>query len=140
MRRNARIGLVSRLCGWVLLIVGCGGGGATTPGSIATCPSAIPWSDAKNHIGSHATIVGPVIQTNYASSTSGAPTFLDVGKASPDPARVEVEIWGWSRSRFPTPPEAEYANKTICVTGSIDLDRSSARIIVLDPSSIVVAP
>jgi len=102
------------------------------------CPSAIAWSDALDHVGEQVTVRGPVKGTNYASGTKGKPTFLDVGKAYPDPARFTVLIWGDDRASFPAPPEKAYAGKTICVTGLVTSYKGGAEIEVSSPAAIVV--
>lgn len=75
---------------------------------------------------------------NYATSTKGKPTFLDIGKAYPDPARFTVLIWGDDRGKFPTAPEKAYSGKVICVTGLVTSYKGGAEIEVSSPMAIVV--
>lgn len=109
-----------------------------TPASQRGCPSAISWSNAIEHVGEQATVRGPVKGTNYATRTKGKPTFLDVGKAYPDPARFTVLIWGDDRANFPAPPEKAYAGRMICVTGLVTSYKGGAEIEVSSPAAIVV--
>ena len=100
--------------------------------------SAILWSEAKNHIGERTMVYGPVIGATYASSSKGQPTFLNVGKNYPDPARFTVLIWGSDRSKFSPAPEIQYKGKTIYVYGLIEEYKGSAQIVVTSPSQIQV--
>ena len=100
--------------------------------------SAILWSEAINHIGERTTVYGPVIGATYASSSKGQPTFLNVGKNYPDPARFTVLIWGSDRSKFSPAPENQFKGRTIYVYGLIELYQGSAEIIVNSPSQIQV--
>jgi len=55
-------------------------------------PSGVSWEDALRYVGQEVTIVGPVVGTRYASSSSGSPTFLNIGLQYPDPGRFQVVI------------------------------------------------
>ncbi len=110
----------------------------TTNPPVIPAPSAILWSEAINHIGERTTVYGPVIGATYASSSKGQPTFLNVGKNYPDPARFTVLIWGSDRSKFSPAPEIQYKGKTIYVYGLIEIYKGSAEIIVTSPSQIQV--
>jgi len=100
---------------------------------------AISWRDAGKHAGSTATVEGPVVGTEYASGSNGKPTFLNVGKPYPDPARFTVVIWGEDRGKFSKPPESLYKGKDICVSGLIQMYRGSPQIIVDSPDHIALA-
>ncbi len=106
--------------------------------SPSTCTSAITWSEALNHVGEQATVRGPVKGANYASKTKGKPTFLDIGRAYPDPARFTVLIWGDDRAAFAVAPEKAYTGKTICVTGLITSYKGGAEIEVSSPAAITL--
>lgn len=117
--------------------------GTPTPGSTTvheTCKDAVPWSEAKSHVGKQITVLGPVADTNYAATTPGKPTFLDIGKPYPSPDRFTVLIWGDARDAFPAPPEQMYAGKTICVTGLVEDYKGSPEIIASLPASIAILP
>ena len=108
-------------------------------GSAATSSckiGAISWRDAGKHVGSTATVEGSVVGTEYASSSNGKPTFLNVGKPYPDPARFTVVIWGEDRGKFSKPPESLYKGKDICVSGVVQMYRGSPQIIVDSPDHI----
>ena len=90
--------------------------GASTSASVSV---TVSWDNASNHIGRRITVYGPVVDTRYASSSRGQPTFLNIGKPYPDPGRFTVVIWGENRGNFPSPPEVYYKGRTIFVTGVV---------------------
>ena len=115
-----------------------GHGGAAGAPQQAACAAALPWNEARAHVGEQAVVTGPVVGTHYAAGSNGAPTFLNVGRDYPDPDRLQVVVWGDDRGRFPTPPERAYAGRTVCVSGEIELYRGVAEIEVDGPSDLVV--
>ena len=80
---------------------------------------AISCYEAKDHIGERTTVYGVVVDTNYASGSSGQPTFLNMCYTYPSPNRFTVVIWGENRGKFSQPPEDYYDGKTIYVSGLI---------------------
>lgn len=128
------------LVGLVLLllasVVACGPAPTATPTPTPTPPSALAWSEAKYHIGERTTVLGPVVDTRWASGSKGKPTFLNIGKRYPDPERFTVVIWIQNRSKFPDPPEDYYLGKTIYVTGLITEYKGIPQIEVTDPTQI----
>ena len=98
--------------------------------------SAIPWDEAKNHIGERAIIYGAVVDAKWASGSKGQPTFLNIGKTYPDPNRFTVVIWIENRDKFSEAPEVYYSGKTIYVTGLITEYKGVVEIEVEDPSQI----
>ncbi len=118
-----------------LLLASC------VPGTLTLEPTptpsgAINWHEAKDHIGERTTVYGPVIGTRYASTSSGQPTFLNIGRDYPQPNRFTVVIWGENRANFPQPPESYYLGKTIYVTGLITEYNGVPEIEVEGPSQI----
>ena len=104
----------------------------------ASTGSVIQWTEAAQHIGQSVTIEGPIVSSKYASSSKGQPTFLNVGKAYPDPTRFTILIWGSSRSNFPSAPESMYQGKTVRVTGTVQEYKGSTEIVVSSPVAIQV--
>jgi len=84
------------------------------------------------------TVEGPVAGTDYAESSNGSPTFLNVGVDYPDSSRFVVLIWGEDRSAFPDPPEDYYSGKTIDVTGTITDYNGVPQIEVSSPDQIEI--
>jgi hypothetical protein len=103
-------------------------------------PAALNWDEAADHIGEEATVCGLVMGAAYASGSNGQPTFLNVGRDFPDPARFTVVIWGADRPSFTAPPETAYLNQTICVEGIIEEFDGMAEMIINRPSQITVVP
>jgi len=114
---------------------------SATPTETATptpaAPTPIPWEMAGVFAGEDATVCGPVVRTYFAKKTGGSPTFLDIGLPYPDPGRLNVIIWGRYRDNFPQPPERMYYQKTICVSGRIELYQGVAQIEVRSPEQII---
>ena len=72
-------------------------------------------SEAKQHIGEHATVCGAVASARFAQQSCGKPTFLNLDKPYPNQI-FTVLIWGDDRAKFGT-PESKYMNKKIFVSG-----------------------
>jgi len=106
--------------------------------SEAQLPSSLDWSEAAGHVGEYRTVCGPVVDAAYASSTSGRPTFINLGKKYPDPGRFTVLIWGEHRSSFPSNPEQRWLGKTICVHGLIESYKGGPEIEATAPEQIAV--
>ena len=69
----------------------------------------------------------------YTSRRS--PTFLDLDHPYPQEP-FAIVIWGADRAKFGT-PEATYAGKRVCVTGTILDYRGRPEIVATDPAQIV---
>jgi hypothetical protein len=89
---------------------------------------------AKNHIGETATVCGLVVSSKYAEASHRSPTFLNLDRAYPQQP-FTIVIWGADRAKFGK-PEANYADKRVCVTGTITEYRGKPEIIATDPSQI----
>jgi hypothetical protein len=74
--------------------------------------SPITATEAKGHVGENATVCGQVASTRYASSSRGAPTFLNLDKPYPNQV-FTIVIWGSDRAKFGHPEES-YRDKRIC--------------------------
>lgn len=109
-----------------------------TPNESSTSNGTLIWNEAKEHIGETVTVFGSVVDSEYASSSNGKPTFLDVGMPYPDSNRLTLVIWGEDRSAFPVPPEKAYAHKDIRVTGVPYIYDGVCHIKISSPSQIQV--
>jgi len=92
-------------------------------------------SEAARYAGKKATVCGQVTSTNYAEDSKGRPTYLNLDRAYPN-QKFNAVILGENRDKFSKPPEINYAGKKICVTGTINVSRGVAEIVVRDPSQI----
>jgi hypothetical protein len=101
-------------------------------------PDAISWNEARNHIGEEAIVCGPVVEANYAESSNGQPTFLNIGGKYVDPNRFTIVIWGRDRDKFSADPAQYYLGVTICVSGTIEEYKGIPEIVVQEPEQIEV--
>jgi len=110
-----------------------------TPTPTTSLPfSCVSWQDAGAYLNQGKCVCGAVVRTTYSPGTTGQPTYLDLGRAYPDPSRFSVVIWGNQRGNFPSAPETYYRNKTICVTGTIKDYRGTLEMEVRTPAQIQV--
>jgi hypothetical protein len=119
MNRRQRLWSVPLLAAWAAI----GAPAAAAP------PLSAP--EAPQHVGEQATVCGTVVSTRHAPKTKGQPTFLNFDV--PYPHHIfTVVIWGSDRPAFGT-PETTLMGRRACVTGTIQLHRGTAEIIVSDP-------
>ena len=88
-------------------------------------------------MGRVATVKGRVAGAIFASSSSGSPTFLNLGVDYPSPRRFVALIWIEDRTKFGA-PERTYRGRTICVRGLVESYRGVAQIVVRSPSQIAL--
>jgi guanyl-specific ribonuclease Sa len=112
---------------------------ATGAATSAKRASVIMWNQAKRYAGSIKTVKGPVKGIKYASSSTGRPTFISIGKNYPNRSRFTVVIWGKYRAAFPANLGAYYRGKTVLATGKIKMYQGSAQMFVRSPSKLRVA-
>ena len=112
----------------VLGLVATGFTGHTTaqPSAAARtwCAGAVSWTSARKHLGSSVRVKAHVVRAYYASSSSGRPTFLDLGHAYPSKSRLTLLIWGSERGHFPSAPELMFRRgRLVCAQGTVTLYR-----------------
>jgi DNA/RNA endonuclease YhcR with UshA esterase domain len=98
-------------------------------------PQTITPAGAKDYVGKEATVCGTVKSARYASSSNRKPTFLNLDKAFPNPIFTAV-IFEENRSKFAKPPEEQFKDKAICVTGKIQEYNGTPEIVVTEPKQI----
>lgn len=121
-------------------------GYSDTISTLPPTPTAIPtpaalhlrWNEAGGYDGQEVTVCGPVVRSYFASSTGGQPTFLDLGEAYPSPNRFTIVIWGDDRGNFPDAPEHYYYQKTVCVTGKVEIYQGIPEIKASSPADIAL--
>lgn len=94
--------------------------------------------EARAHIGEQATVCGVVKSARWASSSNRKPTFLNLDEAYPKQT-FTVVIFEEHRARFTPPPEEQFKDKRICVSGKIEEFRGTPEIVVTAPAQIVEA-
>jgi hypothetical protein len=107
---------------------------ATFAAASAGLPRLLSYQ-AKNHLGDNATVCGLVVSTKYLESKSRSPTLLDLDHPYPHQP-FTIVIWGADRAKFGKPEES-YANKRVCVTGTITDFRGTPEIAAKDPAQII---
>jgi DNA/RNA endonuclease YhcR with UshA esterase domain len=103
---------------------------------VAHAQQKLTAAEAKDHVGERATVCGAVVSTRYAVRSRGEPTFLNLDKGYPDQI-FTIIIWGRDRAKFGA-PETKYANKNVCVTGTITSYRGVPEIEATEPSQIKI--
>ena len=111
--------------------------GTAPQAAAATCAHAVPWQHAGRMVGRVAAVTGRVAGTYYAVSSSGSPTFLNIGVDYPSTRRVTAVIWRENRGRFGR-PEVRYRGRTVCVRGYVDTYAGAVSIKLSSPSQITV--
>jgi hypothetical protein len=100
--------------------------------------TVVDWSEAGRYLGWNKVICGPVASANYAASSTGSPTILNIGNDYPSTNRFVVIIWGKYRDYFPSPLESFYRGKTICVQGEVGFYEGVYEVEVAYPNDIEV--
>ena len=98
----------------------------------------IQWDEAYQYVDQYMSVCGPVVDSYFAASTDGQPTFLNLGKEYPDPDRFTVLIWGRNLEGFPFNPDEYYYGKSICVAGKIVDYQGTFEIEARNPEQIEV--
>ena len=132
-QRRRRLANVLGVALGVVLVLGFGlgrvvGGG---PDPAATCDDPVVWHEAEAHIGQDAAVVGPVAAVRTVEEVGGAPTFVNLGSAHPDPGRFDIVIYADVRSEFDASPEELFGDREVCVVGHVR-ERDGVAQIVLD--------
>jgi len=91
--------------------------------------------DAVKYIGQTVTVCGKVYGGKYLSTVKNTPTFLNMGAAYPNQL-LTIVIWGDARKNFTYAPEEKLKNKTVCVTGKVEVFKGKPQIITQNESQI----
>ncbi len=97
----------------------------------------VPADSATAHVGDRAEVCGAVAEVTQVSSIDGEPTFINLGGPHPDQAFTAL-IWDDDRATWASPPESQYADRRICVTGTVQRHKGTPQIIVSTPAQIQV--
>jgi len=99
------------------------------------CPEAISPEEAIASVGEIKTVQGTVVDTYWASGSSGQPTFLNFCRPHPDHCFTAL-IWGDDRQKFIDclggPPEQVLLNREVCVEGLIEIYEGIPEIILTE--------
>lgn len=116
--------------------------GCCEEGPTATpCPEAIPAEQAVSYVGEVKTVQGTIVDTRFASGSSGQPTFLNFCRPYPNHCFTAL-IWGDDRQEFIDCvgglPEVILLNREICVKGLIELYDGIPEIILKECHQLAV--
>lgn len=100
------------------------------PAKAAASDVEIPTSEARKHVGEHATVCGVLTHSVFAKDKRGQPTFLNFGR------EFSAVIWKSERAKFRPAPEDVPRGTDICVNGVIEIYAEKPRITVRDPNQI----
>ena len=103
--------------------------------TVRSVSSGISGYDARNYIGEIKTVCGPVVDTFYARTSKGRPTFLNFHEPHPNHPFVAV-IWGDMRDDFGGSPESLFLGRMLCVRGLIESYKGKPQIILRSLSQI----
>jgi len=95
----------------------------------AWCNGSQSWTSVHGSIGDLVRVKARVASAYFARSPRGQPTFLDLGRAYPNPSRIKIVIWGSDRVNFPRAPERMFrAGQLVCAQGVPSLYRGAVQI------------
>lgn len=94
-------------------------------------------SNAMQFVGETVTVCGPVVGAAYLERIRGRPTFLNFDYPYPNQT-FTVVIWGEYLGKFERPPHQMFANREICVTGTVESFKGRPQIVVSEPDQIEV--
>jgi hypothetical protein len=114
---------------------GVGGvGGEPAP----TCEDPVAWDDTSLRAGQRTAVTGSVARATFEPDVGGAPTFLNLGNAYPDPDRFDVVIYEEVGDRFDRRPDRMLRGRTLCVQGQVRDREGVLQIILEDPAYLTV--
>lgn len=99
----------------------------------AFCQSTIAIDSASAHVGGLVTVCSKV----YGVKSLESITFINLGAEYPN-SPLTIVIRAEDRGNFPQPVETMYADKNVCVTGTIKEYKGRYEIDVTKPAEIVI--
>lgn len=106
----------------------------------------IHWSQAKMYIGEQVRVYGEVVETYFdwkeyerwvaIPDVAPPPTFLEIGLPYPNKERLRVVIWGRDRSGFKHPPDEQFQDAVVIVSGRPYLYKDTVHVQVSSPDDI----
>ena len=92
-------------------------------------------NEAINKVGDTVTICTKIFGGRFMENSKGSPTLLNAGASYPN-SPLTVVVTGEARKLFDFKPEEYYKDKSICVTGVIELYKEKPQIVVTKKSQI----
>ena len=103
--------------------------------SFAFSQDKVNVEDVNKHLDEKATVCSKVFGIKFFDKSQM--TLLNLGAAFPN-SPLTVVILGKDLANFKVAPEKMYADKDICVTGTIKEFKGKTEIVVSDPSQIII--
>ena len=94
-------------------------------------------SDVSKHVGDSVTVCSKVFGTRFLEQSASQITFINLGAAYPN-SLLTVIVFGKDRPAFLSAPEVLYADKEVCVSGVIKLNRERYEIVATKKEEIVL--
>jgi hypothetical protein len=113
------------------------GGDEEDGSSLPPGGSSITSREASAYMGEDATVCGPVVDSRYARTSRGSPTFLNFDFPYPSHT-FTVVIWGDDLGGFPSNPDTYYSGNTVCASGLIEEYQGKPQIVASDDSQLVM--
>lgn len=85
--------------------------------------------DAAKYVGQTVTVCGKIYGGKYLDAVKHKPTFLNMGALYPNQL-LTIVIWGDARKNFSYAPEEKLKNKTVCVTGKVEIFKGKPQITI----------
>ncbi len=103
----------------------------------ASAQITIKAEDIGKHVGDSVKICSKVFSARYFEHAKNSPTLLNIGAAFPNQL-FTVVIWSEVRKQFETVPEEFFLNKTVCVTGRVELFKDKPQLVLYSKEQIEV--
>ncbi|HRI20037.1 MAG TPA: hypothetical protein PLA68_03760 [Panacibacter sp.] len=94
-----------------------------------TFSQTISPKDAVKYVGQTVTVCGKIFGGKYLDAVKNKPTFLNMGATYPNQL-LTIVIWGDSRKNFSYAAEEKLKNKTVCVTGKVEMFKGKPQITI----------
>ena len=107
--------------------------------SVTNAQTNIQPETIAEHVGDSVSLTAKVYSTRYFENAKDAPTLLNLGAAFPHQL-LTVVIYGTERKNFSEAPENFYKDKTIRITGKVELYKGKPQIVAKTSSQILVLP
>ena len=98
----------------------------------------VPAAEAKDHIGSLAMVCGVVVDTHYAQTSTGRPTYINFEEPYPN-ALFTAVIWEQDRENFNFDPSS-LLGLDLCVYGKITRYKSKPQMKLVRPEQVSRRP
>lgn len=103
----------------------------------AAAQQKITPAEVNKHIGDSVIVCGKIYGGKFLDAAKNQPTFLNMGAVYPNQL-LTIVIWGNTRKLFSYKPEEHLKDKTVCVTGKIEVFKEKPQIVITQVSQLQV--